>query len=103
MAIRVGVIGCGAAGLSALRHLSARPNLFRCVGIEQSAGVGGTWRYTDMVGIDTNGLPVQTSMYKNLRYDYFLFSFVVIIICYFVANYFKKHIIYSITPENRTP
>ncbi|XP_060556235.1 uncharacterized protein LOC132716918 [Ruditapes philippinarum] len=67
MVIRVGVIGCGAAGLAALRHLAARPSTFQGVGFETSTGVGGTWRYTDKVGIDTNGLPVQTSMYKNLR------------------------------------
>lgn len=67
MVIRVGVIGCGAAGLAALRHLAARPNTFKGVGFETSTAVGGTWRYTDKVGVDTNGLPVQTSMYKNLR------------------------------------
>lgn len=67
MVIRVGVIGCGAAGLAALRHLAARPNIFQGVGFETSTAVGGTWRYTDKVGLDTNGLPVQTSMYKNLR------------------------------------
>ncbi|KAL4234959.1 hypothetical protein ACF0H5_006600 [Mactra antiquata] len=67
MVLRVGVLGCGAAGLSALRHLSARPAVFQCVGFEQSSKIGGTWRYTDKTGIDTNGLPVQTSMYKNLR------------------------------------
>ena len=67
MVIRVGVIGCGAAGLAALRHLAARPGTFQGVGFEISTGVGGTWRYTDEVGIDANGLPVHSSIYKNLR------------------------------------
>lgn len=67
MATRVCVIGCGAAGLAALRHLAARPNTFQGVGFEMSSAVGGTWRYTDNIGFDKNGLPVHTSMYKNLR------------------------------------
>lgn len=65
--MKVAVIGCGAAGLSALRHLSARSSQFQAVGFEMSSAVGGTWRYTDKVGVDTNGLPVHTSMYRNLR------------------------------------
>ncbi|XP_060591474.1 uncharacterized protein LOC132746370 [Ruditapes philippinarum] len=65
--IRVAVIGCGAAGLCALRHLTSRPELYEATGFEQLPGVGGTWRYTDTVGTYDNGLPVQSSMYKNLR------------------------------------
>ncbi|KAH3772799.1 dimethylaniline monooxygenase [N-oxide-forming] 1-like [Dreissena polymorpha] len=67
MRLRVAVIGGGAAGLCALRHLSARPDRFEPVGMEQQAGVGGTWRYTDLVGTYPDGTPVQSSMYKNLR------------------------------------
>lgn len=67
MKLRVAVIGAGAAGLCALRHLSARPELFEATGYEQLSGVGGTWRYTDDVGTYENGLPVQSSMYKHLR------------------------------------
>lgn len=68
MVMRVAVIGCGAAGINALRHLKARPNQFQAVGFEMNSGVGGTWRYTEQVGLDTNGVPVHTSMYKNLRF-----------------------------------
>ena len=34
---------------------------------EQSGGVGGTWVYTDNVGLDDHGLPIHSSMYKNLK------------------------------------
>jgi len=36
-------------------------------GFEQLEGVGGTWRFTDRVGTMENGLPVQSSMYRNLK------------------------------------
>ncbi|XP_014291490.1 uncharacterized protein [Halyomorpha halys] len=64
---RVCVIGCGAAGLAAARHLSASPELFEVVVYEQTSQIGGTWVYTDKVGQDEYGLPIHTSMYKNLR------------------------------------
>lgn len=63
----VAVIGLGAAGLCALRHLTARPNLFRAVGFEQSSQVGGTWVYTPDVHTDKNGITIHSSMYQNLR------------------------------------
>ena len=72
MKLRVAVIGGGAAGLCALRHLTARPDVFEAMGFEQLPGVGGTWRYTEKVGKYDNGLPVQSSMYKNLKYVLFL-------------------------------
>ncbi|XP_045192813.2 uncharacterized protein LOC123549080 isoform X1 [Mercenaria mercenaria] len=65
--IRVAVIGGGAAGLCALRHLTSRPELYEATGFEQLSGEGGTWRYTDTIGKYDNGMPVQSSMYKNLR------------------------------------
>ncbi|XP_014275823.2 uncharacterized protein [Halyomorpha halys] len=64
---RVCVIGCGAAGLAAARHLSASPELFEVVVYEQTSQIGGTWVYTDKVGQDEYGLPIHTSMYKSLR------------------------------------
>lgn len=67
MAKRVAVIGAGAAGLCAARHLSANPDLFSVVCFDMSSTVGGTWNYTDLTGKDEHGLPVQSSMYKNLR------------------------------------
>lgn len=64
---RVAVIGAGAAGLSAARHLVADPDHFTCTVFEQTGNVGGTWVYTDRVGKDEFGLPVHSSMYKSLR------------------------------------
>jgi len=67
---RVAVIGAGAAGLVVLRHLTD-PDLqdsFDPVAFEQTGQVGGTWVYTDDVGIDsTTGLRVHSSMYRHLR------------------------------------
>lgn len=64
---RVCVIGAGAAGLCAARHLLVEP----CVGsvdvLEQAGQLGGTWVYTEDVGYDDFGLPIHTSMYKSLR------------------------------------
>jgi len=62
----VAVIGAGAAGLCAARHLSVHPRVRPTV-FEQSSSVGGTWVYTDTIGNDQHGLPVHSSMYKNLR------------------------------------
>lgn len=59
------VSGAGAAGLCAARHLSAHQLRLRV--FEQTAGVGGTWVYSEEVGSDSRGLPVHSSMYTNLR------------------------------------
>ena len=64
---RVAVIGAGAAGLSAARHLVADAERFSCTVFEQTGAVGGTWVYTEQVGTDDFGLPVHSSMYKSLR------------------------------------
>ncbi|XP_072026351.1 uncharacterized protein [Amphiura filiformis] len=64
---RVAVIGAGAAGLSAARYLSAKPNSFEPVVFEKSDRIGGTWVYTGETGIDQYGLPIHSSMYKNLK------------------------------------
>ena len=34
---------------------------------EQASRVGGTWVYTENTGIDERGIPVHSSMYRNLR------------------------------------
>lgn len=62
------IVGCGAAGLAALKHFTAEGSPFTCVSYEQTDNVGGTWVYTDRVGKDKYGLPVHSSMYKSLRY-----------------------------------
>lgn len=68
------IIGCGAAGLSALKHFTAEGSPFTCVSYEQTDNVGGTWVYTDRVGKDKYGLPVHSSMYKSLRYLYIIYQ-----------------------------
>lgn len=61
------VVGAGAAGLCAARHLISDPDNFCFTVYEQQDDVGGTWRYTDKVGKDEYGLPVHSSMYRELR------------------------------------
>ncbi|XP_035663624.1 flavin-containing monooxygenase FMO GS-OX5-like [Branchiostoma floridae] len=67
MVLRVAVIGAGPAGLCAARFLSAEPERYLPTVYEQTAAVGGTWVYTDRTGTGEHGLPVHSSMYKNLR------------------------------------
>ncbi|CAK1596581.1 unnamed protein product [Parnassius mnemosyne] len=64
---RVCVIGAGAAGLCAARHLLVEPSVATVDVLEQAAQLGGTWVYTENVGYDDFGLPIHTSMYKSLR------------------------------------
>lgn len=66
-AMRVAVIGGGAAGLCALRHLAAKPNLYKPICFELSNEIGGTWVYNEKTGHDENGQLIHSSMYKNLR------------------------------------
>ena len=66
--LNVCVIGAGAAGLCAVRHLAAYPDVFNVKAYEQSSVVGGTWVYQEKTGVDENGLPIHSSMYRNLRY-----------------------------------
>ncbi|KAL3286888.1 hypothetical protein HHI36_001375 [Cryptolaemus montrouzieri] len=63
--MKIAVIGAGAAGLVAIKYCVQEG--YECEAFEQTEFVGGTWNYTDEVGLDKNGLPVHTSMYKNLR------------------------------------
>lgn len=64
---KVAVIGLGASGLCALRHLTARPNVFQAVAFEQNSEVGGTWLYTPRINRHENGVRVHSSMYQNLK------------------------------------
>ncbi|KAJ9595620.1 hypothetical protein L9F63_013196, partial [Diploptera punctata] len=65
--IRVAVIGGGAAGLCAGRHLVSDPQHFEFKIFEQWNEVGGTWCYTEMTGTDEYGVPIHSSMYRNLK------------------------------------
>ncbi|XP_047480710.1 flavin-containing monooxygenase FMO GS-OX5-like isoform X4 [Penaeus chinensis] len=62
----VGVIGAGAAGLCAARHILANQGMVPIVW-EQSEKVGGTWNFTPQTGTDKHGLPIHSSMYQNLK------------------------------------
>ena len=64
---RVCVIGGGASGLCALRHFAANLDHFKLEAFEQMKEVGGTWNYNEKTGLDTNGLPVHSSMYRDLK------------------------------------
>lgn len=63
--MRVAVIGAGMAGLCAAKH-SIQYGLDVTV-FEQGRQVGGTWVYTDRVGIDEFGVDVHSSMYQGLQ------------------------------------
>uniref|UniRef100_A0A6Q2X033 Flavin-containing monooxygenase n=2 Tax=Esox lucius TaxID=8010 RepID=A0A6Q2X033_ESOLU len=66
--LRVAVVGAGAAGLCAARHILARPDTFAPpVVYELTEHVGGTWFYEERTGSYDNGLPIHSSMYRNLR------------------------------------
>lgn len=63
----IGIIGCGASGLAALKNFAAENSQFKCIAFEQTDRIGGTWVYTNDVEKDQYGLPVHSSMYKGLR------------------------------------
>lgn len=63
--MKIAIIGAGAAGLAAIKH--AIDYDFFCEAFEQTDKIGGTWNYTDLVGVDENDLPVHSSMYKGLK------------------------------------
>lgn len=68
MLLRVAVIGAGAAGLCAARHVLSRPNVFASpVVFELTDNIGGTWCYDERVGTYDNGRPIHSSMYRDLR------------------------------------
>lgn len=68
MLLRVAVIGAGAAGLCAARHILSRPNVFASpVVFELTDNIGGTWCYDERVGTFNNGRPIHSSMYRDLR------------------------------------
>lgn len=67
MSTRVAVIGAGAAGLCTIRHLASRRSFFSVTAFEQGERVGGTWVYTERTRMDLHGLPIHSSMYRNLK------------------------------------
>ncbi|GLV31080.1 Flavin-containing monooxygenase 1 [Carabus blaptoides fortunei] len=65
--MKVCVIGAGAAGLVSARQATHPKYGHQCTIFEQTSDLGGTWVYTDQTGLDEFGIPIHTSMYKNLR------------------------------------
>lgn len=63
--MHIAVIGAGTAGLCAAKH--AIQSGCRVTVFEQAKQVGGTWVYSDKVGVDEYGLEVHTSMYQGLQ------------------------------------
>ena len=63
------VIGAGAAGLAVVRHLTSELDVFDVRVVEQASRVGGIWVYSENTGIDERGIPVHSSIYRNLRYS----------------------------------
>lgn len=62
--MKVGVIGAGATGLISGKLLQDSGLQFDI--FDSNDSIGGTWIYTDNL-IDRHGLPVRSSMYKNLK------------------------------------
>lgn len=63
--MKVAIVGAGGAGLASAKY--AIDEGHACDVFEQSGVLGGTWNYTDRVGIDEYGVPIHTAMYKGLR------------------------------------
>ena len=61
------MIGAGAAGLAAARHLTSQLDVFDVTVFEKASCVGGTWAYNENTGTDEHGYPIHSSIYKNLR------------------------------------
>ncbi|GBP54353.1 Senecionine N-oxygenase [Eumeta japonica] len=59
------VIGAGVSGLGAARYL--RQHGVNYTVFEASRYIGGTWRFDARIGVDEDGTPLFTSMYKDLR------------------------------------
>lgn len=64
---KVCIIGAGASGLPAIRHVSESLNLDLVV-YEQGEAIGGLWLYSDST-TTKSGEPAHSSMYKSLRYN----------------------------------
>lgn len=67
MRMRVCIVGAGAAGLASARQAQDQKYNHEYVIFERSGQIGGTWVYDERTGVDEFGLPIHTSMYKNLR------------------------------------
>ncbi|XP_077301024.1 senecionine N-oxygenase-like isoform X2 [Arctopsyche grandis] len=64
---RIAVIGAGVGGLASLHHITSELPGADVVAFDINSDIGGTWIYNDNVGVDEYGIPLMSSMYKNLR------------------------------------
>lgn len=64
--MHVAIIGAGAAGLASARYCTDPAFNYTCEIFEQMDEIGGTWIYTNKTGLDEFGIPIHTSMYKDL-------------------------------------
>uniref|UniRef100_A0A8C6TIQ5 Flavin-containing monooxygenase n=1 Tax=Neogobius melanostomus TaxID=47308 RepID=A0A8C6TIQ5_9GOBI len=79
MALRVAVIGAGAAGLCVARHVLSKPQTFSApVVFESRPTIGGTWVYEECTGNHDNGPPIHSKvmMFPDLPFDPELDSFI---------------------------
>lgn len=65
---RVCIIGAGMSGLASIKLLSDHPQDFEIISFDKNSDVGGLWIYTNSTDVDEHGLPVHSSLYKNMRY-----------------------------------
>lgn len=63
--MKIAIIGAGCAGLVSARYC-LKHNLI-CDLYEQTDKIGGVWNYNEKIGLDDNGVPIHTVMYKDLR------------------------------------
>ncbi|KAK9704253.1 Flavin-binding monooxygenase-like [Popillia japonica] len=63
--MKLAIIGAGCAGLVSARY--CLKNDLSCDVFEQTDKLGGVWNYTEKIGVDDDGLPIHTVMYKDLR------------------------------------
>lgn len=76
--MRICVIGAGVAGIVAAKYVSTSG--YECDILESSSQIGGTWVYSDRIGIDQFGFPFYSAMYEGLRLGYISFVKLLIVI-----------------------
>ncbi|XP_023348013.1 flavin-containing monooxygenase FMO GS-OX2 [Eurytemora carolleeae] len=64
--MEIAIVGAGAAGLNAARHVAHTYNCIPTV-FEKNSSFGGVWVYNPNTGIDQRGEKIQSSMYRDLR------------------------------------
>ncbi|XP_031627748.1 senecionine N-oxygenase-like [Contarinia nasturtii] len=64
-ALRIAVIGAGAAGLASAKNALEQGHDVYV--FEKTGVLGGIWYYTDRIGVDDYGVEIHTPMYQRLR------------------------------------